>query len=486
MNRLFSSVLLFALAAFFISSCQMEPLEEHILEADVLEEFERGPFDVQPANLNDLQALGSKMNKRLGVDVIRSAQGRELSDFTFDLDASLVTFDSTQRKTYTVPFLEKENRYSTYNLVIVTDSATNLLDQYVLAYSFDSLQYRSFIESGDFLQSGTTIKRFSFSSFFNDSNPFSLERCQGITDENGNPVVCDQVTIDAGSGGGGGSSSGGTAWVTPGGATGSGNPSPSSGSSGSGGGTPCTWTVTSVREEVPNYGGSYCESSTSCITGYVVTISCGDAYSRKSASQNEGMMTCMDCDISDFGNPAFTSFLLESLDPDQKREAQLDYLNTHGASEFVSMIRQMMATPGLTMGDWAEINNLVNQIYLQQKGKFMMVIFSPENISQVLFLAFSTNISDALRNRVFSLTSRYSAYAEIASMLGNKSWTVGGLKITFNGYTSHGTIAYGISKGLSPSQIKTILGNGVPRIVTHARWGINCLWNFKGKQLLLI
>lgn len=175
----------------------------------------------------------------------------------------------------------------------------------------------------------------------------------------------------------------------------------------------------------------------------------------------------------------------ELLDPDQKREAQLDYLNTHGASEFVSMIRQMMATPGLTMGDWAEINKLVNQIYLQQKGKFMMAIFSPENVSQVLFLALSTNISDALRNRVFSLSTRYSAYTEIASMLGSKSWTVGGLKITFNGYTSHAPIAYGISKGLSPSQIKTILGNGVPRIVHNARWGNQLFVEFQGKAIVI-
>ncbi|WP_144606213.1 hypothetical protein [Algoriphagus algorifonticola] len=175
----------------------------------------------------------------------------------------------------------------------------------------------------------------------------------------------------------------------------------------------------------------------------------------------------------------------ELLDPDQKREAQLDYLNTHGASEFVSMIRQMMTTPGLTMGDWAEINKLVNQIYLQQKGKFMMAIFSPENVSQVLFLALSTNISDALRNRVFSLSTRYSAYTEIASMLGSKSWTVGGLKITFNGYTSHAPIAYGISKGLSPSQIKTILGNGVPRIVHNARWGNQLFVEFQGKAIVI-
>ncbi|WP_439473638.1 AHH domain-containing protein [Algoriphagus formosus] len=305
MSRLFSLSLLVSIIIFFFVGCQLEPLEPEVTQPDIQSQ-DTGPYQIQQAKKSDLQQLGLKMNKRLGINIIQSAQSREISDFIFDLEASLLTQDTTARKTYTVPFLSKEDRYSTYNLVIVTDSLDQLLDQYVLAYEIDSAQYPDFVEHGDILEAGTTIKRYSFSSFFNDSNPLFLERCQGITDENGDPVVCDQVTLDFSSGGGGGGSGSGGVWIAPGGATNTGNGAPSSGSSGSGGGTPCTWTVTSIREEVPNYGGSYCESSTSCITGYVVTISCGDAYSRKSASQNEGMMTCMDCELSDFGTPAFT------------------------------------------------------------------------------------------------------------------------------------------------------------------------------------
>jgi len=37
---------------------------------------------------------------------------------------------------------------------------------------------------------------------------------------------------------------------------------------------------------------------------------------------------------------------------------------------------------------------------------------------------------------------------------------IAGIKIAFSGYTSHGTTAYGMSKGLSPSLIKNILNNG--------------------------
>ncbi len=92
-------------------------------------------------------------------------------------------------------------------------------------------------------------------------------------------------------------------------------------------------------------------------------------------------------------------------DPEAKRKAQLDYLKTHGGRDFAEMVEELLKTPGLTTGDVSEINKLVEQIYQQQKGKFIMAIFSPANLSQILFLA-SADISSTVRNRVFSLTSK--------------------------------------------------------------------------------
>lgn len=84
-----------------------------------------------------------------------------------------------------------------------------------------------------------------------------------------------------------------------------------------------------------------------------------------------------------------------------------------------------------------------------------------------------------------SLSTRNSAYSEISLMVGNKSWTIAGVKITFSGYISHGTLAYGMSKRLSPSHIKTILENGTTRIVTHARWGDQLYVQFQGKAIVI-
>jgi hypothetical protein len=184
----------------------METFEE--IGTEEISEQVQGPFQVQSVNKNLPNSLGRKMGKRTGFNVIESAQQRTLSDFTFDLDASLLTTDTLKRRTYTVPFLEIGDIYSTFNLVMVADSVDNILDQYVLHYEFDSIQYQKFEETKDFLIGGVTIKRFPFSSFFNDSNPDFLERHNEIFDSNGDPVTCDQVTISGTSSGGGGGQGG--------------------------------------------------------------------------------------------------------------------------------------------------------------------------------------------------------------------------------------------------------------------------------------
>jgi hypothetical protein len=286
-----------SILTFSFWACQMEILEESLPETETTVQAE-GPFQVQSVNKTLLNSLGRKMSKRTGFDVIESAQQRALSDFTFDLDASLLTTDTLKRRTYTVPFLEKGDKYSTFNLVMVADSVDNILDQYVLQYEFDSLQYQTYQQTKDLLSAGVTIKRFPLSSFFNDSSPGFLERCDGVSDANGDPVTCDQVSISGTpSGGGGGSGGSGSVWITPGG----GAPyTPST----PGGGESCSWVVSMAPCSCPPHHTIACGCPGNEVRNYVITISCNWANRRESFK--ESLMTCMDCSVSDFGSPAFT------------------------------------------------------------------------------------------------------------------------------------------------------------------------------------
>ena len=76
--------------------CQMEILEESLPETETTVQAE-GPFQVQSVNKTLLNSLGRKMSKQTGFNVIESAKQRALSDFIFDLDASLLTTDTLKR-----------------------------------------------------------------------------------------------------------------------------------------------------------------------------------------------------------------------------------------------------------------------------------------------------------------------------------------------------------------------------------------------------
>lgn len=173
-------------------------------------------------------------------------------------------------------------------------------------------------------------------------------------------------------------------------------------------------------------------------------------------------------------------------DPEELRKMQLDYLRSHGASGFVEFIENLLKTSGLTMTDVFEINELVKTIYLQQKANFMLAIFSAENVGIILSLAFSNNISPQLRNSIFNGITRYSAYNEIFLMVGNKTWEFNGIRIVFSGYTNHGAISYGISKGLSPSLIRNILANGNPVLVPYQNgYQLRLLLQYESKTIAI-
>ncbi len=118
-----------------------------------------------------------------------------------------------------------------------------------------------------------------------------------------------------------------------------------------------------------------------------------------------------------------------------------------------------MSAPNLTVGEVAEINHVVDSVYQNVKAQYFMAIFSPDNVATILFLGLSSDVSPAFRTRFFNVFSRYAAYAEIANMIDTRTWVVNGVPVVFNGYTTHGVIAYGLSKGFTLSLIRQILLN---------------------------
>ena len=72
-------------------------------------------------------------------------------------------------------------------------------------------------------------------------------------------------------------------------------------------------------------------------------------------------------------------------------------------------------------------------------------------------------------------------------MIGNKSWNVNGVITTFTGYTNHGTLSYGISKGFTPSLIRSILNNGTAiRVPYQNGYNLRILYQYEGRTVGIV
>lgn len=91
------NLILFALVLLFLS-CEMQPIEELAEQPETIEQIQ-GPYQVTSASKTTIQSLGKKLEKQIGFNVIESAQMRQISDFTFDLEASQLTTDTLKRRT---------------------------------------------------------------------------------------------------------------------------------------------------------------------------------------------------------------------------------------------------------------------------------------------------------------------------------------------------------------------------------------------------
>lgn len=65
-------------------------------------------------------------------------------------------------------------------------------------------------------------------------------------------------------------------------------------------------------------------------------------------------------------------------DPEAKRVAQLNYIKRFDAQEgesFAEMVEEIIRTPGITVGDVIEVNSVVNNFYLNLRGRYMIAVY---------------------------------------------------------------------------------------------------------------
>ncbi len=175
-------------------------------------------------------------------------------------------------------------------------------------------------------------------------------------------------------------------------------------------------------------------------------------------------------------------------DPFEKALAIIEYIEKYGGkdgTELGKILRELLNTKYETTGELYDVFKAIDKIYLAQRGKEIMEIFSVDNVSIILALGLSPNLSTNARNKVFRLVSRIGPYQTIGNLINTHAWYANGMRVIFKGFTDHATIAYGMSKGLSASFISNMIRFGTTRVVNHARWGAQLFVEYGGKAIVV-
>jgi len=112
---------------------------------------------------------------------------------------------------------------------------------------------------------------------------------------------------------------------------------------------------------------------------------------------------------------AIQEFIIsKEQNPEEKRKHQLNYINDYGGidgREFKLMVEEIVTIPGITVGAVSEANKMVDKVYLELKARYMMAIFSPDNVGTILSFGMSNSFTSTVRSSVFKSISRYSTRA---------------------------------------------------------------------------
>lgn len=194
-----------SLLSILFWQCDTEKLDN---ETSTQVEIEDYNYEINSISLNELPNLSSHLNRTLKRDIASRAANE--NEAIFDVENIMEVVDTLQNKNYSIGFSMSETPVNTfYNLIIGKDSTNVLTQPFVLRYASDEDGLDLFIENNyniDYFKG--TIYVHKYSDFF-DLGIFSRgdKACPRETDQNGEPVACQQ---QSGSGGavGGGSSSG--------------------------------------------------------------------------------------------------------------------------------------------------------------------------------------------------------------------------------------------------------------------------------------
>lgn len=107
-------------------------------------------------------------------------------------------------------------------------------------------------------------------------------------------------------------------------------------------------------------------------------------------------------------------------DPRKKFNLQMAYLISHGGEEgkaLAAMLKDLIETSGITVGDAYEIFRLADLLYKNLKGQYLLAIFSVDNVSTILSFGLSNGLSNVARTGFTRAISRYgSAYTRSGGM----------------------------------------------------------------------
>lgn len=75
------------------------------------------------------------------------------------------------------------------------------------------------------------------------------------------------------------------------------------------------------------------------------------------------------------------------------------------------MIQELLNVPGLTVGNVSDINDLVNEVYLNLKAQYIIAIFNPSNVGSIFALTLGNSMTNSVRSSYFGIIARYSSRA---------------------------------------------------------------------------